>query len=291
MRRKTSLRRTAALLLCVFLCLGAVMGAAYAADVEPPPSGISIEILLPADWASTSAAAKVCVTDETCGGFASVEVRIDRSGSWRDITASLEQRENRSYGAVNITGNCTVYVRVTGHDGKVYENSRYMECFDHSPPTVKASISGNVLRVEASDDLSGLAHITVDGKCYTNLTSGILEVPLKDLGTAGQISVQAADKAGNYSQTVQVKNPNYQAPTASQPAQTQTPAASTPAANTPAKPATTTTTPSTTTTTKPSTSDSATQDPDDGQAEQTGNPLTPDGQGTVVDNVTDALLR
>lgn len=287
MRRRTSLRRTAALLLCVFLCLGAVMGAAYAADVEPSPSGISIEIMLPADWASTSAAAKVCVTDETGGGFASVEVRIDRSGSWRDITASLEQRENRSYGVVNITDNCTVYVRVTGHDGKVYENSRYMECFDRTLPTVKASISENVLRVEASDDLSGLAHITVDGKCYTNLTSGILEVPLKDLGTAGQISVQAADKAGNYSQTVQVKNPNYQTPAASQTVQTQVPTSSTPAA-TQTKAPTTTATPSTTTTTKPSTSASTTQEPDDGQTEQTGSPLTPDGQGTVVDNVTDA---
>ena len=66
--RIKSLRRTVALLLCVFLCLGtafSMMGAAYAADVELPASGITIEIMLPADWASTSAAAKVCVTDET----------------------------------------------------------------------------------------------------------------------------------------------------------------------------------------------------------------------------------
>ena len=64
--RIKSLRRTAALLLCVFLCLGAafsMMGAAYAANVEP--SGITIEIMLPPDWANTSAAAKVCVADET----------------------------------------------------------------------------------------------------------------------------------------------------------------------------------------------------------------------------------
>ena len=66
MTRRKPLQRMAALLLCVFLCLGAafsMMGAAYAANVEP--SGITIEIMLPTDWASTSAAAKVCVTDET----------------------------------------------------------------------------------------------------------------------------------------------------------------------------------------------------------------------------------
>ena len=98
MTKRKPLQRAAALLLCVFLCLGAafsMMGAAHAADVEP--SGITIEIMLPPDWANTSAAAKVCVTDETGGGFASAEVRIDRGGSWRNITASLEQRDSRYY--------------------------------------------------------------------------------------------------------------------------------------------------------------------------------------------------
>ena len=106
MTRRKPLHRMAALLLCVFLCLGAafsMMGAAYAANVEP--SGITIEIMLPADWASTSAAAKVCVTDETGGGFASAEVRIDRGGSWRNITASLEQSDSRYYGIFYITAN------------------------------------------------------------------------------------------------------------------------------------------------------------------------------------------
>jgi len=287
MTRRKPLHRMAALLLCVFLCLGAafsMMGAAYAANVEP--SGITIEIMLPADWASTSAAAKVCVTDETGGGFASAEVRIDRGGSWRNITASLEQRDSRYYGTVDITANCTIYVRVTGHDGQIYENSRYMECFDTTPPTLRASVSGDALRVEAADDLSGVAHITVNGTCYPNLTGNAVDVPLKDLGTSEQITVQAADKAGNYSRTYQVKNPNYKAPATSQPNQDQKPTVTPPAATAPVKPpATNTTTPSKTepsTTTQPSGSARVTTDP-----EQTAKPLTPDGQGTVVDNVTD----
>ena len=282
MTRRTPLQRTAAVLLCVFLCLGtalSVMATAYAADLEQPASGVAIEIMLPADWASASTAAKVCVTDKTGGGFASVEVRIDRSGSWRDITASIERRENRYYGEINITDNCTIYIRVTGHDGEVYENSRYMECFDRTPPTVQASINGSVLRVEASDNLSGVAEITVGGTCYTSLTDGKLDVPLKDLGTSEQISVQAADSAGNRSQAVQVKNPNYQESAATTPVTTAP--AKTPASTT----ASSSTAPAATTTTAPSASASVTQDPDDGQ---TSKPLTPDGQGTVVDNVTDA---
>ena len=286
MTRTKPLQRTVALLLCVFLCLGtafSMTGAAYAADVELPASGVTIEIMLPSDWANTSTTAKVCVTDKTGGGFASAEIRIDRDGSWRDITASMERQENRYYGTVDITNNCTVYVRVTGHDGEIFENSRYMECFDRNAPTVKANISGDVLRVEASDDLSGLAHITVSGKCHTNLTGNTLDVPLKNLGTSEYIPVQAADKAGNYSQTVQVKNPNY---TSSGTSQTQTVSTPTKAPTTTTTPSTTSTTatPTTATTTQSSVSVSAVPEPDD---EQASKPLTPDGQGTVVDNVTD----
>ena len=280
------LHRMAALLLCAFLCLGmalSTMAVAYAAGQEQAASGAAIEIMLPADWASVSAAAKVCVTDQTGGGFASVEVRIDRDGSWRDITASLEQRQNRYYGVVDITDNCTVYVRVTGHNGEVYENSRYMECFDRTPPTVRTSISGNTLRVEASDDLSGVAQITVDGKGYTDLSGGTLEVPLKDLGTAEKISAQAADRAGNKSQTAQVTNPNYQAPSGSvgSAATVQKPVAITPV-ETPDTPSTSS--PAASTTTPPDETNNAVTAPDD---EQAANSFTPDGQGTVVDNVTD----
>ena len=96
MTKRTPLHRTAALLLCVLLCLRmavSMMDAAHAADVELPASGVAIEIMLPTDWASTRATAKICVTDKTGGGFASAEVRIDRNGSWRDITASLEHQQ------------------------------------------------------------------------------------------------------------------------------------------------------------------------------------------------------
>ena len=100
------------------------------------------------------------------------------------------------------------------------------------------------------------------GTCYPNLTGNAVDVPLKDLGTSEQITVQAADKAGNYSRTYQVKNPNYNALATSQPNQDQKPTVTPPAATTPVKPpATNTTTPSKTepsTTTPPSGSASVT---------------------------------
>ena len=61
MTRRKPLHRMAALLLCVFLCLGAafsMMGAAYAAEVEP--SGIKVEITKPPNRTSGSADVRYC---------------------------------------------------------------------------------------------------------------------------------------------------------------------------------------------------------------------------------------
>lgn len=221
----------------------------------------------------------------------------------------MKQNENRWYGEIDLSENCTVYVCATGHDGKVYEKSRYMECFDRTAPTLRASMDGRLLRAEAKDDLSGVAAIYIDGEKYTDLTNGTLDVPLRDLpDDYEQLSVQAVDAAGNKSKIVQVKNPNYQAednkqkpstgqtqpPATTTPGTSATPAATTPTTGATTSPNTQTTAPATSATkpaagtgsTKPSASASA--DPDE-EADTTPRdpvPLTPDGQATVLDNAT-----
>lgn len=248
-------------LLCICLCMGAAFSMVGAACAAEEPSPVSIAIMLPASWANSSAAAKICVADTAGKGFAKVEIRMDRNGSWRDITASLEQREGRYYGAVDMTDNGAVYVRVTGCDGEIYENSRYIECFDHTPPTLRTSASGDSLHVEAADDLSGVAWISVDGARYSNLTAGALDVPLKSSDFSRQISLQAADLAGNLSETVRVENPTYPNSTGMEtPVQTKKPVAGSAVSAAPAEVS---------------------------SQESSSKPLTPSGQGTVVDNVTE----
>ena len=270
--KKTLLQRMTALLLCLFFSTGMLfsMSTAYAADT----GGISVQILLPADWANRSTSAKICIDDGAGVGFSSVQVKVDQDGDWKDITDKLERQENRCYGTVTITENCTVHARVTGHDGQVYENSRYIECFDRTPPTVQGRVKDGSLQVECGDDLSGVSEVIVSGKSYTYPANSVLNVPLKDIGSSSaQITLQATDRAGNTSSTVQIKNPNYQKSANSK---LQQPAASS------SKPATT----KSNTTEKPSVSAvpvSENQSAKDGSAK----PLTPDGQGTVVDNVTD----
>ena len=91
-----SLRRMVALLLCVFLCLGAafsMMGAAYAAEVEP--SGIKVEITKPPNRTSGSADVGYCITDTAGNGFASAKIKVGLDGEWQDVTGNLERWEDR----------------------------------------------------------------------------------------------------------------------------------------------------------------------------------------------------
>ncbi len=284
------------------ICRADLTGCTGKAPAPIPASNLSIKITPPSGWATGSAAAELRITDEAGNGFALVQVKIEKNGQWRDVTDSLKQNENRWYGEIDLSENCTVYVCATGHDGKVYEKSRYIECFDRTAPTLRASMDGRLLRAEASDDLSGVAAIYIDGEKYTDLTNGTLDVPLRDLpDDYEQLSVQAVDAAGNKSKIVQVKNSNYQAEDSKQKpsaSQTQPPATTTPtttitSATTP--PTTQATTPAATTTTKstagtggakPSASASADPDGEAGTTPRDPVPLTPDGQATVLDNVT-----
>lgn len=180
---------------------------------EPTPApkpAYTITIVAPTGWHTRTADVQIRVTDENGTGWKQVEAKIERGGSWIDLTDDFADR-NRA--TVEITENCTVYVTVTDKDGKTHTKSRYIECFDRVAPTIKAGIDGRLLRVEAQDELSGIDAVFIDGERYSGLTNGTLDVRLRDLGDEyKQISVQAVDNAGNKSKTVQLNNPNYEEP-------------------------------------------------------------------------------
>lgn len=141
---------------------------------------------------------------------------------------------------------------------------------DTTPPTVRASINGETLHVEMSDDGSGVEAAFINGSRVNYRVDGAFDVSLRDYAGSGEyISIYAVDFAGNKSDTVQLKNPYYTAPTSSSAPATSTPAASEATAST--------------------SSPAPTEEPEDtessGPAETT--PFTPDGTGTVMDNVTE----
>ena len=65
-----------------------------------------------------------------------IEAKAGKDGSWQDVTGN---------GSISITGNQTVYVRVTDGDGKVYEQNRSIKCYDTEKPTLSASLTDGIL--------------------------------------------------------------------------------------------------------------------------------------------------
>lgn len=281
---------------------------------EPTPAptpSYTITIISPSGWYTKAADVEIRIEDVNDTGWQKVEAKIERGGSWIDLTDDLTDR-NRA--KVEITENCTVYVTVTDKGGKAHTKSRYIECFDRTAPTLRAGIDGRLLRVEASDELSGVDAVYIDGDRYDDLTNGTLDVRLRDLDDDyKQLSVQAVDNAGNKSKTVQLNNPNYEEPDSKRNSKdkddekgtsTSCPDTTKPAttpAPTPTTPTATTTPTTTTPTVKPtgSTGTSGGASTSTGKTaggasssqpvkeERDPDPLTPDGQATVVDNATD----
>lgn len=63
---------------------------------------------------------------------------------------------------------------------------------DTTPPELTASLDGDTLKIESSDDNSGVEAVFVDGNRINSLTNGAASVTLKDYaGTGKQVSVYA----------------------------------------------------------------------------------------------------
>ena len=115
---------------------------------------------------------------------------------------------------------------------------------DSEPPTVTAKMTGNVLRIEARDNDTGVEAVFVDDNRINYRVDSALEVDPREYHAGNEtISVYAVDFAGNKSEVVTVKNPYHSAYVEPEPT--------------------------------PEPSESALP------------PFTPDGTGTVVDNITD----
>lgn len=275
------------------------------APTPPPEPKYTISILSPSGWYRKAADVEIRLTDVNGTGWELVQARVERNGSWLDLTDDFAAG-NSAY--VEISENCTIYVTVTDKDGKTYNKSRYIECFDREAPTIRAGVDGKTLRVEADDALSGVEYIYINGYRVSDLTNGTADVRIKDYAdsTYEQVAVYAVDHAGNKSQTVQVKNPYYKDPsdkkdtssgstsTCPTPTPTPTPTPSPTLTPTPTPAPTPSTGAGSTTTVKPSTGSSTTggtSKPESATGSDTGverepSPFTPDGTGTVTDNAT-----
>ena len=104
---------------------------------------------------------------------------------------------------------------------------------DTTPPTLTAVLDGETVKIESSDDNSGVEAVYIDKTRVNSLVDGKASVALKDYaGTDKKLSVYAVDYAGNRSDTVKFDNLYYKEPVPTekpaaptQPSQSSTPVA------------------------------------------------------------------
>ena len=95
-------------------------------------------------------------------------------------------------------------------DGNVISNEFEIKNFDLEIPSFKASVQGEIMYLEATDEISGVAGINVNGRTFTELTGGKMCVNLKDYEeTEEYMDIYALDIAGNKSKEYKLKNPYF----------------------------------------------------------------------------------
>ena len=165
---------------------------------------VQISINPDAGWYTDKARVHVDVKDlKETGNFTiySVEAKVGQNGTWTDIADEM---------FIEVSENCTVYVKVTDQNNIAYEKNKAVHCFDNTKPTFNAAVNDGVLTVQASDTQSGVKAVYVNGYEYKDLTNGTLTVRLQSFDASYEyFSIKAMDNAGNVADTEKVKNPYY----------------------------------------------------------------------------------
>ena len=164
---------------------------------EPVPEGAyKITVVSPAKWQKDRATAKINIVDVNGTGWANIRIVVATENGWQTVVDGDDE-------------NATIHVSITDHAGNVQAKSEAISCFDSTPPTVKAGVSGEVICIEATDSISGVAAVYVNGHKlkYSGTT---LDANIREYADGKQqIAIYAVDLAGNVSQKVYVKNPFY----------------------------------------------------------------------------------
>ena len=192
---------TAVILAACIAILGGGFGSiALAAPAQGNEGEFEILIDVPAGYFGSSVTVRFAFQGKQ-PEITQVKAKAGKKGQYVDVTQTM---------SLDVTEDCTVYVVATDKDGKNYERSRSVTCFDKEPPTLNAAVSEGVLTVKAQDAKSGVWKVVVNGYDYANLKDGELKIRLSQFdGGYANFTVQAVDFVGNASEAYKVAYPYH----------------------------------------------------------------------------------
>lgn len=179
----------------------------------------ALDAEIPSGWHNAPVTITVRLIDKNNTGWVKIEVAFsnDDGADRFDVT---EEWNEYGYLERTMLDNGTVYFFVTDPMGIEHELPLDVYCMDFEAPVLRAGINGTLLRVEASDALSGIAAVFVNDELYTTLDNGVLNIHIGGMTEDKYMYVQALDNAGNRTDYLVLANPCYEKPT---PAPTPTP--------------------------------------------------------------------
>lgn len=147
-------------------------------------------------WSNRKKDVRVKISAKNSGtGIDELTATTDEDDSWVDVLDD---------GYITLTDNSTVTAVAVSGDGNETKKSRYIEWLDDVAPLVNASISEGKAQIVASDKLSGISALYVNGQAFEagELDRGSLLYGIPAGVT--KLTVQAEDVAGNRSRTVEL---------------------------------------------------------------------------------------
>lgn len=164
---------------------------------------------IPSGWHNTPVTITVRLLDKNQTGWVKIEAAFSDADDADRFDVTNEWNE---YGYLERTmpDNGTVFFFITDPMGVEHKLFLDVYCMDFEAPTLRAGINGTLLRVEAYDNLSGVAAIFVNDALYTTLDNGELNVRIDNLTDNAYLYIDALDNAGNWTDYVVLANPFYE---------------------------------------------------------------------------------
>ena len=164
---------------------------------------------IPTGWHNAPVTITVRLIDKNNTGWVKIEAAFSNEDDAERFDVTEEWNEY-GYWERTMPDNGTVYFFVTDPLGVEHELFLDVYCMDFEAPVIRAGINGTLLRVEASDALSGIAAVFVNDELYTTLENGELNVRIDNLTDNAYLYIDALDNAGNWTDYVVLANPFYE---------------------------------------------------------------------------------
>lgn len=176
-------------------------------ETPQPEAEYALDADIPAGWHNAPVTVTVRIRDKNNAGWQKVEAALRETAERTDLT---EQLAHDGLARYTVPDNGIVFFFVTDPYGTEHKKELTVSCMDFEAPRLRAGVSGTLLRVEASDTLSGIAGVYVNDELYTTLQNGEFSVRIDKNTRDSHFYIMGVDNAGNRTGYLVIANPFYE---------------------------------------------------------------------------------